>query len=387
MQYSNTIFNQLLDFLPKFKFHQFVGQHQGDRYTKKLTSWNQLTTLLYAQSTSKKSLRDIETGLNIHQNVWYHLGVRTVAKSTLSYANNNRDYRIFEKLFYSLLTQCEEIVPDRKFRFKRPLYSFDSTTIQLCLNLFDWAQYRKTKGALKIHTLLNNRTGIPELINISNGKKGDVTAIKEMDLNLEKGSILVFDRAYVDYSWWKKLDKDKITFVSRTKKNQDIFVSGQHKEAQLDKGILNDDEVYLSVYLEKYPKRLRKIRYYDKNQDKIYEFLTNNFTLSAKSIADIYKDRWQIELFFKWIKQNLKIKTFLGTSENAVMTQIWVAMIYYLLLTYIKFQTKFEKPLLELTRMVREALMFRRSFIDLLSLDAKTVSELKKGVYYQMSFW
>jgi hypothetical protein len=387
MHYNNTIFNQLLDFLPKFKFHQFVGQHQGDKYTKRLTSWNQLTTLLYAQATSKKSLRDIETGLNVHQNVWYHLGVRTVAKSTLSYANTNRDYQIFEKLFYSLLYQCEEIVPSRKFRFKKPLYSFDSTTIQLCLNLFSWAEYRRTKGALKIHALLNNRTGIPELLNISNGKKGDLTAIKEMDLNLERGSILVFDRAYIDYSWWKKLDKNGITFVSRTKKNQDIFVSGQHKEAGLDQGVLNDDEGYIGIYLEKYPKRLIKIKYYDKNQDKIYEFLTNNFSLSAKSIADIYKDRWQIELFFKWIKQNLKIKTFLGTSRNAVMTQIWVAMIYYLLLNYIKFQTKFDKSLLELTRMIREPLMLRRSLIDLLSLDSKSISKLKKGLYYQMSFW
>jgi hypothetical protein len=387
MNNNNTIFNQLLGFLPKFKFQQFIGQHQGDRYTKKLTSWNQLTTLLYAQATSKKSLRDIETGLNIHQNFWHHLGVRTVAKSTLSYANNKRSYQIFEKLFYSLLSQCEDIVPDHKFRFKRPLYSFDSTTIQLCLNLFDWAKYRRTKGALKLHTLLNNRTGIPELINISNGKKGDVTAIKELDLNLEKGSILVFDRAYIDYSWWKELNQKGVTFVSRIKKSQAIFVSGQHKKVRLEQGILKDEEVYLDLFEAKYPSRLRRIKYYDKDKDKIYEYLTNDFNLGAKTIADIYKDRWQIELFFKWIKQNLKIKTFLGTSENAVMTQIWVAMIYYLLLTYIKFQTKFEKPLLELTRMVREALMLKRNLIDLLSLDSKTISELKKGLHYQMSFW
>lgn len=387
MNNNNTIFNQLLGFLPKFDLQQFIGQHQGDRYVKKLTTWNQFTCLLFAQATQKDSLRDIETSLRVHQNCWYHLGVKTVAKSSLSYANNNRDCQIFEKLFYSLLKQCEEIVPGNRFRFKKPLYSFDSSTVNLCLSLFSWAKYTKTKGALKIHTLLNNRTGIPELLNITKGNINDLRAIKELELNLERGSILVFDRAYVDYGWWRELNRKGITFVSRVKKNQAIFVSGQHKKARLEQGILKDEEVYLDLFVAKYPNRLRRVTYYDKGKGKVYEYLTNDFNLGAKTIADIYKDRWQIELFFKWIKQNLKIKTFLGTSKNAVMTQIWIAMIYYLLLAYIKFQTKFDKSLLELTRMFREALMFRRNLIDLLSLNSKSVNKLEKNLHYQMSFW
>lgn len=233
MNYSNTIFNQLLNFLPKNKFHQFIGQHDGDRYVKRLTAWNQLVLLLYAQATGKDSLRDIETSFNMHASDWHHLGIKTVAKSSLSDANNRRDYQIFEKLFYALLEQCRIITSERQFAFKNPLYSLDATVIQLCLGLFDWAQFSKTKGALKIHTLLNNRTAIPELLNISEGKIGDITGAKEMDLMsaLEKGSIIVFDRAYIDYGWWEKLNQKGIFFVSRVRKNQNIFVLGQHKKS------------------------------------------------------------------------------------------------------------------------------------------------------------
>jgi hypothetical protein len=387
-KYSNTIFNQLLSFLPKYRFNQFVGQHQGDRYVKKLTTWNQLIALLYAQATGKKSLRDIELGLRMHEGQWYHLGVGSVAKSSLSYANNNRSYEIFEKLFYALLDQCREITSERSFKFNNPLYSFDSTTIRLCLSVFNWAKYTKEKGALKIHALLNNRTTIPELLNISDGKKGDLSAIKEIDLNLKKGSILVFDRAYIDYQWWDNLDKEEIFFVSRTKSNQNIFVLGQHNP-QLEKNIIADEIVMFGDFegMKKYDKKLRRVKYLDEEQKKEYSYLTNNFELSAKQIADIYKDRWQIELFFKWIKQNLKIKTFLGTSQNAVMTQIWIAMTYYLLVAYIKFQTKFTKSLLELTRMIKETLMMRRNLIDLLSLEVKTLFVLEKQKSPQMSFW
>lgn len=387
MYYSNTIFNQLLSFLPKYQFNQFVGQHNGDRYVKKLTTWNQLIALLYAQATGKKSLRDIETGLKLHQEQWYHLGIGSVAKSSLSYANNNRSYEIFEKLFYSLLGQCKDITTNKHFKFNSPLYSFDSTTVGLCLGVFDWAHYNRKKGALKIHTLLNNQTTIPELLTISDGKKADITAIKEMDIKLKKGSILVFDRAYIDYEWWNKLNEDEITFVSRTKSNQNIFVVGQHN-TELNKGILADETVIFGDYqaMDKYPEKLRRVKYWDKENKKLYTYLTNNFKLSARQIADIYKQRWQIELFFKWIKQNLKIKTFLGTSKNAVMTQIWIAMVYYLLLAYIKFQTKFKKSLLELTRMIRETIMLRRNLIDLLSLEVKTLFRIQKQKSPQMSF-
>lgn len=388
MYYSSTIFNQLLSFLPKYQFNQFVGQHQGDKYVKKLTTWNQLTALLYAQATGKKSLRDIETGLKLHQEQWYHLGISSVTKSSLSYANNNWSCEIFEKLFYEVLKQCKAVTPKKDFKFDNPLYSFDSTTVQLCLSVFDWAKYTKEKGALKIHLLLDNQTTIPEVLTISNGKKGDLTAIKEMDLKLRKGSILMFDRAYIDYTWWDKLDKDEITFVSRTKSSQNIFVIGQHK-TKLEKNIIADEVVIFGDYnaMQKYDKKMRRIKYWDEEKKKEYIYLTNSFSLSAKQIADIYKDRWQIELFFKWIKQNLKIKTFLGTSKNAVMIQIWIAMIYYLLLAYIKFQTKFKNSLLELTRMIKETIMLRRNLIDLLSLEIKTLSIIQRQKIPQLSLF
>lgn len=389
MSYSNTILNQLLSFIPRDKFNQYIGQHQADKYTKSLTAWNQLVALIYAQATGKDSLREIETGFNLHESSWHHLGINTVARSTLSYANSHRSYEIFEKLFYALLQECKQITPARDFDFKNPLYSFDSTTIRLCLSIFDWATYSRTKGALKIHTLLNNRTTIPELLNITEGKVGDITGLKDMSLNLEPGSIMVFDRGYIDYDYWLKLTNSQIYFVSRIKSNQKLFVIGQHKKSNLGKNILADEIVVSDNYArlkDDYPK-MRKIKYYCEDKEKVYEYLTNNFELSGEQIALIYKERWQIELFFKWIKQNLKIKTFLGTSKNAVMIQIWVAMIYYLLLAYIKFQTKFKKSLLELTRMVREVILLRRSLIDLLSLDMTTIFKLKTADNPQLSFW
>ncbi|MFZ2072556.1 MAG: IS4 family transposase [Minisyncoccia bacterium] len=391
--YSNTIFNQLLSFLPRDRFNYFVGQHKGDMNIKRMTAWNHFTVMLYAQIASKKSLRDIETGMKLHEGCWHHLGIKTVAKSSIADANRRRSYQIFEKLFYALLERCKEITPHREFDFENKLYSLDASVINLCLSTFDWAKYRTTKGALKLHVLLDNRTALPELINITDGKTADIKKLQDLDVKtLEKGSIIVFDRAYIDYEKWKELDENGLTFVSRTKKSQNIFVVGQNIEKdKLEKDILADEIVMFGSYdvieKEKYPKNLRRVKYYDKEKQKEYVYLTNNFKLNAKQIADIYKDRWQIELFFKWIKQNLKIKTFLGTSKNAVMTQIWIAMIYYLLVAYIKFQTKFKNSLLELTRMVRETIMFRRNLIDLLSLTTETVFKLKLEKSPQMSFW
>lgn len=389
MQNFNTIFNQLLTLIPKDDFNRFIGQHNSNKYTKKLTAWNQFTALLFAQATGKDSLRDIEISLKMHSNQLYHLGINTVAKSTLSYANNTRNYIIFEKLFYSLLEKCRNFTTKKKFKFKNKLYSLDSTTIQLCLNIFDWAKYTRTKGAIKLHVLLNSELNLPEFITITDGKIGDITAGRCVIDKLVKGSIIAIDRGYFDFNWFKAIDEKKCFFVSKIKSNTNLVEFGQHKiitKNQARKGVISDKLGYFGSWKadEKYPKDLRVVTFYDKEKNKEIKFITNNFNLSAKTIADIYKNRWQIETFFRWIKQNLKIKSFLGTSKNAVMTQIWIAMIYYLVLSYIKFQTKLKVSLLEFTRMIRETLMKRINLIDLLSLNFTKLSKIQHKSTFQL---
>lgn len=388
MHYSTTIFGQTASFLSKYHFQAVVGQHAGDRYIKKYSAWNELMVLLYAQATGKDSLREVETGLGTHEGMWYHLGIRSTKRSTLADAHARRDYRIYEQTFYDLLERCTEITPRHRFTFKNPLYALDSTMIELCLSVFPWAKYRTTKGALKIHTLLNMRTGIPEFLRITDGKRADITEARERFNRLESESIVVFDRGFVDYRWWYSLTERKVWFVTRAKDNQCVFVSGQH-EKPAHPHCIADERVCIGEWNNRhdYPEVLRRVTWEDEETGVVYQFLTNNLTLSAEQVALIYKNRWQIELFFKWIKQNLKIKSFLGTSKNAVLSQIWVAMMFYLLLAYIKFQTRFKGSLLELTRMIRETLMLRRNLIDLLSLNMKTVKRLKPPDFPQQSLW
>lgn len=388
MHYSSTIFGQTVSFLSKYHFDAVVGQHEGDRYVKKYSAWNELVVLMYAQATGKDSLREIETGLQTHESAWYHLGIRSVKRSTLAEAHERRSYKIFETTFYDLLSHCKEITPKHHFTFKNPLYALDSTTIELCLNLFPWAKYRTTKGALKMHTLFDVRTGMPEFLRVTDGKRGDVTEARERFNCLEPESILVFDRGYTDYKWWFKLTEQKIWFVTRPKENQSVVVTGQHEKGS-NPCCIADEKIYVGEFTNRndYPEALRRITWLDKESGKVYKFITNNFELKPEQIALIYKNRWQIELFFKWIKQNLKIKSFLGTSRNAVLSQIWTAMIYFLLMCYIKFQTRFKGSLLEFTRMIREALMLRRQIIDLLSLNVKTLKRLKPPDLPQLSLW
>ena len=382
MKYVNTIFNQLLNMLPRNEFEQKVAQEKANRYTKHFTAWNQLLVNLYAQITGKKSLRDIETGLKMQQNAWYHLGLVNAVRSTISYSNGKRSYRIVESAFYHLLKKCRDITPKHKFRFKNPLYTLDSTTINLCLSVFPWAKFRKRKGALKIHALLDHRGTIPSFLVITDAKQHDVKVAKNLFLPLSLDSIVVIDKAYIDFQWLYSLSQQKVYFVTRAKENMNYKVIGQH-EVNSNKGLLADEEIVLTGFYtqQKYSEKLRLVTYHDKEMDKTYKFLTNNFNLAAYTISQIYKARWEVELFFKWIKQNLKIKTFLGTSPNAVLTQIWTAMIYYLLLAYIKYQTKYKYSLLYLTRVIKECLFKRADIIDLLNLSLKKVGRLRDPCY------
>lgn len=332
MAHLNTIFYQFQNFLPRHAFEKFVFDHGGDRYVKDFSCFNQLTVMLYAQCTGKTSLRDIVTGLKVHSNCFYHLGLNGISKSNLSHANANRDYRIYEKLFYKILEECRDIIPQKKFRFKNPIHSLDSTTIDLCLALFPWAKFRQTKGAIKLHTLFNNATQIPDFIVITDGKQHDVKVAINTEFPVMSDSILVFDRGYIDWKWLYSLHSRKITFVTRAKENMQYHVVGQHEIK--NKKCLKDEMVCLKGFYsgQYYPDFFRRIEWFDEETGEVLVFMTNNFVFAASTIAGIYKSRWHVELFFKWIKQNLKIKTFLGTSENAVKTQIWIAMIYYLLL-------------------------------------------------------
>jgi hypothetical protein len=324
--------------------------------------------MLYSQITGKDSLRDIETGLQAQSTRWYHLGFGGVHRSTLADANAKRDYRVFEDTFYRLLDRCRDLTPKHRFRFKNPLYTIDATTIDLCLSMFPWARFRTTKGAIKLHCLYDHSGALPTFLIVTDGKKHDVRVVKEHNFPLTPDSIVSIDKAYIDFKWLYCLQKQGVWFVTRAKSNIDGAVVGQHPVGA--KGLLSDERIMLQGPRSRtlYPEQLRRIRYYDEARKKTLVFLTNNFNLAATTIAQIYKSRWQIELFFKWIKQNLKIKSFLGTSKNAVLTQVWIAMCYYLLLSYIKYQTKYGNSLLHLSRVIRETLFQRRNLIDILTL-------------------
>jgi hypothetical protein len=368
----------MLRFLPRDGFQEKVKAEEADRYTKHFTAWNQLVVNLYAQATGKKSLRDIEIGLKMHQPTWAHLGLVNAVRSTIAHANARREWRLYAGMFYLLLGRCRDLTPQRKFRFKAPLRALDATLIEVCLSVFPWAKFRRKKGALKLHTLLDIRGTIPEFLVVTDGKHHDGRVARETSWPISSDSILVMDKAYLDFEWLYGLNEQRIWFVLRAKDNQDYRVIGQHEGAR-GKGVLGDEIIEMVGLLtrKKYPAPLRLVTYYDEEENRVYQFLTNNWSLAASTIARIYQARWEIECFFKWIKQNLKIKTFLGTSINAVMTQIWTAMIYYLLLAYIKYQTSFRQSLLCLTRILRETLFFRVDIIDVLKSSLVRVKKLR----------
>ena len=340
MRQITTIMAELLRIFPRYEFEKLEKQYNGNHYTKYFTGWQQLMVLLFSQIGGKDSLREIETSLKAHRAKWYHIGFKDIKRSTLSDAMNSRSCEIFEGVFYKLLDKCRSVTPRHKFRFKNPLLSLDSTVIDLCLSIFPWAVFRKRKGAIKLHYLYDHSGALPTFMVMTDGKHHDIRVAKaetKLDLALLPDSILSIDKAYIDYNWLSSLNKKGVSFVTRVKNNIDCSVIGQHKPIK-NKNVVRNDIIALTGFYtqQKYPDRLRIVGYIDPESGKDYEFLTNNFTLSAQTIADIYKSRWQIELFFKWIKQNLKIKSFLGTTANAVMSQVWVAMCYYLLLIYIK---------------------------------------------------
>ena len=371
-----TIFNELLSFLPFKTFDSLVGQHKVNRYRKNFSAKNLLLILLYAQITWKDSLRDIETSLSVHSNHYYHLGIQSTKRSTIAYNNSLCNYQVFEQTFYTLLQSIQSRFVNKDFS----IYSLDATTITVSLNLIPWAKYGKTKWAIKMHVLLNNQTLCPEVVRITDGKQADISVAKllELEEKLEAGSFIVFDRGYLDYRRYEKFSEKWIFFVARAKKNMDYLVDEERSIE--NKGIrwVQRDTV-IEVFNptgNPYKGKLRLVHYISPDDGNEYYFLTNNFEITPENVALFYKNRRKIELFFKFIKQHLKIKSFLWTSENAVRNKLWVAMIYYLIVSYIKFKTNVNQELLTLCRLLSEALFLKLKIIDILGLSPQNLKQI-----------
>ena len=367
MAHNNTVLSQILKLVCRHEFETLSKSHHQGQKLRKMNRWSQFVAMVTGQLAGRTSLRDIESNLAAQQNKLYHLGAVNVSRSSLSRVNANQPYSLYEVLFGKLLHRCQSLAPKHGFRFKNKLYSLDASTIDLCLSVFPWATFRKTKGAIKLHAAVNHEGYLPSFIHITEGKVHDVKAAPK--LSLEKGSIVVFDRGYNDYAWFNALNSKGIWFVTRLKKNAKYRVL-ERRKVNRSTGITSDQVIELTGTKKKScPIKLRRIGYRDQETGIRYEFLTNNMQLSAKTVADIYKSRWQIELFFKWIKQNLKIKTFLGTSKNAVMSQIWIALCVYLLLSYLKFTSCKDRSIQQILRLLQMNLFDRRELIPLIRGD------------------
>ena len=364
MAHCNTILSQILKFVPRHEFEILAKQHHSGRAFRKASRWSQFVSLTMAQLSGRSSLRDIVENMSVQTHRLYHLGSAKLSRSNLSRINEDKPYALYEALFGKLLTRCQGLAPDHNFKFKHPLYSLDASTIDLCLSAFPWADFRSTKGAVKLHVGLNHAGYLPEFVTITEGKKHDVTVGRM--LNFPKGSIVAIDKAYNDYAWYKQLTDKGIFFVTRLKNNAKYRII-ERRSVQKNKGLTCDQTIELTgiQVSKKCPVQLRRVGYKDAVTGKHYVFLTNNFKLAAKTIADIYKARWQVELFFKWIKQNLKIKSFVGTSKNAVMTQIWIAMCVYLLIAFLKFQSGLTKSMQQLLRLLQLNLFDKRDLMAL----------------------
>lgn len=357
MAHCNTLFHSMLNFIPRHQFATLESQHSTGRKSRKFSRWNQFVHLMFMQLTSRASLRDGIQSMNSRARDLYHLGAKPVARATFADANNKRPASFYQALFEKLYQRCRMISPKHKFKFKNKLYSLDASVIDLSLGAFPWASFRRTKSAVKIHTLLDHSGYLPAFVSITDGKVHESKIAKS--INLAKGSIIVEDRAYTDYRWFCQLQEKGIYFVTRQKTNATYKITAR-RQVNKKQGLSSDQTIILAGSKGRLcPHPLRRIGYRNPETKKHYVFLTNNFKLSAKTIADIYKERWQIEIFFRWIKQNLKIKAFIGNSRNAVMTQIYVALIAYLLLCMFKYLSKIPVGLQNLIRVIQLNL-FRR---------------------------
>ena len=369
MNSGKTIFAQLLDFLPIYEFRQCVKRYQGHYKIKSFSCWDQFLCMAFAQLSYRESLRDIQACLRGNQQKLYHMGFRgKVSRNTLAHANQVRDWKIYADFAQILIAQARSLYAKESFgvELKQTVYAFDATIIDLCLSLFPWAQFRQHKGAIKLHTLMDLRGSIPTLIFVTHGKIHETKLLDK--LILEPGAIYILDRGYLDFARLYKIHQARAFFIIRAKSDF-RFRRMYSQPAQKSKGIQADQVIELhGFYVRKdYPERLRRIRYFDAEKNKRLIFLTNHVALSAFTIAELFRCRWKIELFFKWIKQHLRIKAFYGTSENAVKTQIWIAISIYVLAAIVKKKLKLKASLYTMLQILSVSLFEKTPLFQLLS--------------------
>ena len=360
------VFAQMSSILNRSKFNRIVEKYSGDHYVKHFTCWNQLLTLMFGQLCNRASLRDLIVALQAHQEKCYHLGVgKHVTRSNLSKANENRDYRIFENFAFYMIEEARKCNSTDIFKLDGNVYAFDSTTIDLCLELFPWAKFRKHKGGIKVHTLYDIETQVPAFIHITEAKVNDVKAMDA--IHYESGSYYIFDRAYNDYKRLFKIHMNDSYFVVRAKTNMKYKIVKWKR--RLPKNVLSDCEIVLTGYYSQkaYPERIRMVRYWDEEDQREFVYITNAKHISALQVAELYKNRWQVELFFKWLKQHLRIKKFWGTSENAVKIQIYTAIITYCLVAVMKHKMQLDRSTYEILQILGISLTDKTPLRDLFS--------------------
>ena len=369
MNSGKTIFAQLMDFLPLKAFRRCVKRYRGDYKLKSFSCWDQFLCMAFAQLTYRESLRDIEACLRAQQGKLYHLGIRgQVSRNTLAHANSVRDWRIYADFAQLLITRARKLYVGESFgvELDHAAYALDATTIDLCLALFPWAHFRKHKGAIKLHTLLDLRGSIPTVVIITHGKIHEVNILDQ--LVYEAGAFYVMDRGYIDFPRLHKLHLASAFFVTRARKRFD-FQRLYSQPVDKTSGVICDQIITLvnPVPRAGYPEKLRRIRYFDSQHNKRLVFLTNNFVLPPLTIAQLYRSRWQVELFFKWIKQHLRIKNFYGTTENALKTQIWIAISIYVLMAIIKKELNLEQSLYRILQICSITLFEKTPILQALS--------------------
>lgn len=358
MNQGRYVFSQLTDFIPRYELEKCVQKYKGDYKIRTFSCWDQFLAMSFGQLTFRSSLRSIIICLNAHQGKLYHVGFRSkVARKTLTDANESRDWRIYADFAQVLIAEVRTLyVGDHPFvtELNASVYALDSTTIDLCITVFKWAKFRKTKAAIKLHTLLDIQGSIPVFIHVTDGKYHDVNVLDILEI--ETGAFYIVDRGYTDFSRLHRLHLSSAFFITRLKANTAYkrLYSRKVSHKDKEKGVRCDQIIRFTgpLSVKRYPDKLRRIKYYDKEQDKYYEFLTNNLCLEAGHIADLYKERWKIELFFKWIKQHLKIKVFWGHSFNAVKTQIWISVCIYLVIAIMKKKLKLELSMNEILQIL-----------------------------------